>query len=70
MMKSIAIALVLFGSTSALAEVRLPKILGSQMVLQRESDVKLWGWADPGEQVQVTCDWPDKKASVAADADG
>ena len=38
----------------AKAEVRLPKLIGSQMVLQRDMPVKIWGWADPGEQVSLT----------------
>lgn len=35
------------------AEVRLPKIFNSHMVLQRDKPVPLWGWADPGEKVTV-----------------
>jgi len=40
------------------------------MVLQRKSDVNVWGWADPGEEVRVTCDWLDTAANASADADG
>ncbi len=36
------------------AEVRLPKILSSHAVLQRDQPIHVWGWADPGEQVSVT----------------
>ena len=60
----------LFCALPCLADVRLPKIVGSKMVLQRESDVKIWGWAEPGEEVQVTGDWLDAKASTEADAEG
>jgi sialate O-acetylesterase len=35
------------------AEVRLPAIVGSGMVLQRNEVVKVWGWAEPGEKVSV-----------------
>jgi sialate O-acetylesterase len=35
------------------AEVRLPKILGSHMVLQRNQEIKIWGWADKGEKIVV-----------------
>ena len=41
-------------ATAAWADVRLPKVIGSQMVLQREMAVPIWGWADPGEKVTVT----------------
>lgn len=37
----------------AQAEVRLPQILGSNMVLQRDIPVNIWGWAKPGEKVTV-----------------
>ncbi len=41
-------------ATAAWADVRLPKVIGSQMVLQRDMAVPIWGWADPGEKVTVT----------------
>lgn len=40
------------------------------MVLQRNSEVKIWGWADAGEAVNVTGDWLNTTASVKADAKG
>jgi len=39
--------------TSARAEVRLPKVFGSHMVLQQEKPLAVWGWAQPGESVTV-----------------
>ena len=63
-------AILLFITTPCIAEVRLPKILGSKMVLQRESKVKIWGWANAGEVVAVDCDWRDEPSSVKADAAG
>lgn len=41
-------------SLNLLAEVRLPRIIGSNMVLQRDQPVKIWGWADKGEKVLVS----------------
>ena len=35
------------------AEVSLPKIIGSNMVLQRNQEIKIWGWADKGERITV-----------------
>ena len=40
-------------SVAAHAEVRLPNVIGSNMVLQRDMELTLWGWADPGEEVTV-----------------
>lgn len=37
----------------AIADVRLPKIFDSHMVLQRHKPIPVWGWADAGEKVTV-----------------
>lgn len=52
------VAVTLVALSPARADVRLPAILGSQMVLQAETDAPFWGWADPGEVVTITPDWP------------
>lgn len=50
-----ALPFILFGIlTSAHAEVRLPAIFSDHAVLQKTAQVPIWGWADPGEEVQVT----------------
>lgn len=38
----------------ASAEVRLPTVIDSHMVLQRDAPLPVWGWADAGEEVTVT----------------
>ena len=50
------IAVTLWSSFGASAEVRLPHILSSHMVLQRDRPMHFWGWADPDEKVTVTLD--------------
>ncbi|MBL9127379.1 MAG: 9-O-acetylesterase [Verrucomicrobiales bacterium] len=35
------------------ADVRLPRVFGDHMVLQQEKPVKLWGWAAPGEKIEI-----------------
>ena len=52
------------------AEVVLPKVIGSRMVLQRESEAAIWGWAERGETVTITCSWTEEPLSVKADVDG
>jgi sialate O-acetylesterase len=36
------------------ADVKLPGVFGEHMVLQRETPVPVWGWAEAGEKVTVT----------------
>ena len=38
---------------SARAEVRLPRLISDGMILQRNEKIKLWGWADAGEEVRI-----------------
>ena len=48
----ILIALII-GSPALSAKVRLPKLISHRMVLQRDTELKIWGWADEGEKVTV-----------------
>ena len=52
----------------ASADVTLPKVIGSGMVLQQGKPINLWGRADPGEVVTVTFDGT--QAGATADKDG
>lgn len=52
--KNIVLMLLLVFATAAVrAEVVLPKILGNNMVLQREKPVPIWGTAAAGEKITV-----------------
>lgn len=51
------------------AEVTLPSIITDGMVVQRDQPLKLWGLADPGEQVKVSV-VKGKSATATAGADG
>lgn len=57
-----------FAPLAARADVSLPEIIGSNMVLQAGKPVTVWGWADAGEEVTVSVG--DNKASTKADAAG
>lgn len=35
------------------AKIKLPAIVGDNMVLQQSCEVKLWGWAAPEAEVSV-----------------
>ncbi len=70
MIKCFVTAVILLIAAPGFADVRLPKILGSHMVLQRNSEAKIWGWADPGETVSINGDWLNAPASTKADDDG
>lgn len=51
------------------AQVTIPKIFASNMVLQQNSDVNIWGWAKAGEKVSVTGSWNNKKVKATTGSD-
>ena len=53
---------------TAQADVKLPNVIGSNMVLQRDLEVPIWGKADPAEKVTVTI--AGQTVSGEADAKG
>ncbi len=63
-----AIIFILLISQSAFSAVKLPKLVSDNMVLQRDTDVKIWGWADPNEKITIS--FNNKTYDTAAGADG
>ena len=64
---AVAVVLVLISPAAAPAEVRLPALVGSHMVLQRDAPFRVWGWAAPGEAVRVAIGAARGGATAAAD---
>lgn len=60
--------LMLIIAASGFAQVKLPKVIASNMVLQRNQPVPIWGWAKPNEVVSVS--FKGQKKSATADANG
>jgi len=52
------------------AEVKLPAIVSSNMVLQRNTTVVLWGWADAKEKITIEASWLEEVINVRADKQG
>ena len=48
-----AVSCALWAAPEARADVKLPALIGSNMVLQQGRPVRVWGTADPGERVVV-----------------
>lgn len=55
---------------SAEAKVKLPALISDGMVLQQQTDVRLWGHAKPGRKVDVTPSWNGRTYSTQAGKDG
>lgn len=50
--------------------LRLPSVIGDDMVLQQKSDVPLWGWARPQALVTVSASWSKSVYRTTADDNG
>ena len=70
-MKKLILAVVaVLLSWGASATIVLPKVLGSNMVLQQNSEVNLWGKADANKKVTIIVSWQKGKIQTVADGDG
>jgi sialate O-acetylesterase len=63
------LAVILF-SIPAQGRVKLPALISNHMVLQQNADIRVWGWADPGEKVTVLTDWLTEPVSATTTAAG
>ena len=54
----------------ASAQLQLPDIISDSMVLQQNTSAPIWGWASPGEKVEVSGSWSKKAMQAVADKDG
>ncbi|WP_320051888.1 sialate O-acetylesterase [uncultured Acetobacteroides sp.] len=71
-MRKTFLLLSLFVTTffAASAKVKLPALVGSNMVLQQKADVRVWGEASPGAKVTISATWSKQKWNAAADKNG
>lgn len=70
MMRYHIFSLFLFIFTGSLtatnAQLRLPAVLSSHMVLQQKDSVSLWGWSHPGATIYITTGWNNATDSIIA----
>ena len=54
-------------SALSFAQVKLPKVIANNMVLQRNQPVPIWGWAKPNEEISVSFKGQQKNAIANAE---
>ncbi|WP_075590944.1 sialate O-acetylesterase [Labilibacter marinus] len=68
-MKRLFFLLLIFSAFNiAHAKVSLPAIFCDHMVMQRNSEVKLWGWANPTEHIKITTSWTTDTIKAVGDS--
>lgn len=65
--RCLAIVSLFAAAETVRADVSLPKIFGSNMVLQRQMEIPVWGWGEPGEKVSVKIGEHSATATTGAD---
>ncbi|HNS21969.1 MAG TPA: sialate O-acetylesterase [Sedimentisphaerales bacterium] len=63
-------AIAALAATNSHANIRLPAVIGDNMVLQAGDRAHLWGWADPNERIQVAISWRSFTWGIQADDQG
>ena len=70
-MKKLITILATLATTATLsAKVTLPEIIGDNMVLQQQTQARLWGKAAPKSTVTITPSWNNETIKTKADKDG
>lgn len=70
---STAVASAVLSAGICRAELTVPAVISSGMVLNQESSAPIWGTAEPGQPIQVTASWADGTAAElqgTADSEG
>ncbi|MCS3795489.1 sialate O-acetylesterase [Niastella sp. OAS944] len=68
MIRIFAILISIFLYTTIVAQIRLPRLISDNMVLQRNAKLTIWGWAAVGEKVSVLFNNNTYSATAGADS--
>jgi sialate O-acetylesterase len=66
----ITVLCILLPAPGLHARVKLPAILNSNMVLQQQTTVKLWGESGPKAGIHIKTSWDSKEYATTADTNG
>ncbi|WPO78458.1 sialate O-acetylesterase [Flavobacterium sp. KACC 22761] len=70
-LKKLLLLFIVLGLKLAVyAQVKLPALVGNNMVLQQNSKVNLWGWASPNEKIKLQLGWQNIPVEITANTDG
>ncbi len=67
MNKTIIVILFSFFVWHSAAQVRLPALVRDSMVLQRDTKIKIWGWASKGEKISIRFNGKNYRTTTGAD---
>lgn len=62
--------IALFGMALNISALDIPEIFGNDMILQRNTQCKIWGWAEANHYVRIVTGWDNHCYQVKAGSDG
>ena len=66
---AVLVMVIVFAAFSV-ADIKLPAIVGNSMVLQQQTEINIWGWADPDENVTISPSWTEQTYTTTANQEG
>jgi len=66
----VLLALFTLSIVDVKAQLTLPAIFNDGMVLQQNSEVTIWGWGKPVQNVTVTCSWGEEVKETVVNNEG
>ena len=60
----------LFASCIKKSDIVLASLFQDNMVLQQQSKVPIWGWAEPNSEINIYSSWNDKTIATKSDSSG
>ncbi len=66
----LCVVLSLVSTGAIFADVKLPAVIGDNMVLQRGKASHIWGWSEPNEQIMFNASWRNMSWEVTSNKEG
>jgi sialate O-acetylesterase len=60
----------LFALYEKKSDITLAPLFQNNMVLQQQSNVPIWGWAEPHSEINIYSSWNDKSITTKSDLSG
>lgn len=61
------ILLALMGCQKTPSDIKLPSLIGDNMLLQQKTDARIWGKASPGQTIKISASWNVKGETKSAE---
>ena len=68
--KILLIIILLVATFTGSGQVKLPALVGDNMVLQQNTKVNLWGWAAPNEKINIQLSWQNTAVETITNPEG